>query len=204
MYHKSLQNSTDNSSTDKVDSTDKVETSLEWQEYFSQLQDMADALPCHIHLPVCLWILDPHSRAPKKNTSHGNEVLPQDTTHLIQRPCYQRGSPCHDPAGNWTTRRPDNRKEMQTAMVCLPFIRFGHNHLTRHSERGKKTRQTEEEVGRQHRGVDRPGVWQSQRVVENREKWRKLVVKSSVVPQWPLRLRDRWDERERSLHIAMS
>ena len=32
-------------------------------------------------------------RAPKKNTSHGNEVLPQDTTHLIQRPCYQRGSP---------------------------------------------------------------------------------------------------------------
>ena len=33
----------------------------------------------------------PHSRAPKKNTSHGNEVLPQDTAHLIQRPCYQRG-----------------------------------------------------------------------------------------------------------------
>ena len=32
--------------------------------------------------------MDPHSRAPKKNTSHGNEVLPQDTTHLIQRPCY--------------------------------------------------------------------------------------------------------------------
>ena len=23
--------------------------------------------------------------------------------HLIQRPCYQRGSPCQDPAGNWTT-----------------------------------------------------------------------------------------------------
>ena len=31
----------------------------------------------------------------------------------------------------------------------------------------------------------------SQRAVENREKWRKLVVKSSVVPQRPLRLRDR-------------
>ena len=26
------------------------------------------------------------------------------------------------------------------------------------------------------------------------EKWRKLVAKSSVVPQRPLRLRDRWDE----------
>ena len=39
------------------------------------------ALPCHIHLPVCLCIMDPHRRAPKKNTSHGNEVLLQDTMH---------------------------------------------------------------------------------------------------------------------------
>ena len=31
----------------------------------------------------------------------------------------------------------------------------------------------------------------SQRAVENREKWRKLVVKSSVVPQRPSLLRDR-------------
>ena len=31
----------------------------------------------------------------------------------------------------------------------------------------------------------------SQRAVENREKWRKLVAKSSVVPQRPSRLRDR-------------
>ena len=30
--------------------------------------------------------------------------------------------------------------------------------LARYRERGKKTRQTEEEVGRQHRGMDRPGV----------------------------------------------
>ena len=28
----------------------------------------------------------------------------------------------------------------------------------RHNERGKTTRQTEEEVGRQHQGMDRPGV----------------------------------------------
>ena len=32
------------------------------------------------------------------------------------------------------------------------------NHLARHGERGKKTRQTEEEVGRQHQGMDRRGV----------------------------------------------
>ena len=106
--------------------------------------------------------MDPHSRAPKKNTSHGNEVLPQDTAHLIQRPCYQRGSPCEDLAGNWTTSKPDDRKETQTAVAwsCFPFTRFGQNHLAKHSERGKKTKQTEEEVGRQHQGMDRPGVRQ--------------------------------------------
>ena len=48
-----------------------------------------DALPCHVHLSVCLWIMDPHSGAAVKNTSHGNEVLPQDTTHRIQRPLCQ-------------------------------------------------------------------------------------------------------------------
>ena len=136
---------------------------LSKQEYFSQLQDTTDALPCHIHLPVCLWIMDPHSRAPKKKTSHGNEVLPQDTAHLIQRPCYQWGSPCQDPAGNWTTQRPpDDRKETQTAEVwsCFPFIRSGQNHLARQSERGKKTRQIEKEMGRQHQGMVRPGIRQ--------------------------------------------
>ena len=36
----------------------------------------------------------------------------------------------------------------------------GQNHLARQSEGEKKTRQTEEEMGRQHQGMDRPGVWQ--------------------------------------------
>ena len=39
-------------------------------------------------------------------------------------------------------------------------MRSGQNHLARHVERGKRTRQTEEEVGRQHQGMDRPGVGQ--------------------------------------------
>ena len=67
-------------------------------------------------------------------------VLPQDTTHLLQRPRYQRTTP----------RPPDHRKDTETAVVwsCLPFIRSGQNQLARHSESGKKTRQTEEEVGR--------------------------------------------------------
>ena len=43
---------------------------------------------------------------------------------------------------------------------CLTFIRSGQNHLARHSKRGKKTRQTEKEVGRLNQGMDRPGVRQ--------------------------------------------
>ena len=45
-------------------------------------------------------------------------------------------------------------------MDMSPVIRSGQNHLARHSERGKKTREREEEVGRQHQGIDRPGLRQ--------------------------------------------
>ena len=74
---------------------------------------------------------------------------------------------------------------MKTAAVwsCLPFIRSGQNHLARHSERREKTRQTEEEVGRQHQEMDRQGVRQVEEGSGEQEKWRKLVMKSSVVPQ---------------------
>ena len=66
--------------------------------------------------------------------------------------------------------------------TCLLFIRSGPTHHARHSERLKKTRLTEEEVGniREWTGLE---FSKSQRAVENREKWRKLIVKSSVVPQ---------------------
>ena len=193
--HEMQRDSTDNSSTDKV------ETSLEWQEYnFSQFQDMTDKWYQCAPLSrqsFCTLVnhVDPHSWAPKKNASHENEVLLQYTTHLIQRPCYQRGSLCQDPAGNWTTQRPPDHHKIRDAncsgIVMSPFIRSGQHHLARHSERGKKTRQTEEEVGKQHQGKDRPGVRQVsgyQRALKNREKWRKLVVKSSVVLQWPSQL----------------
>ena len=139
--------------------------------------------------------MDPHGRAPNMNKSHGNEVLPQDTMHLIQRPCYQRGGQCQDSTGNWTTRRPpEDRKETQTAVVlsCFPFIRSGQNHLARHSERGKKTRQTEERGGKTTSGNGQ--AWSSAgprgqcRTGKNE---RKLLAKSSVLPQRPSRLRDR-------------
>ena len=56
------------------------------QQIFNMCNDMTGAL-----------------RASKKTTSHGNEVLLQGTMYIIQRPCYQKGSPYQDPAGNLTT-----------------------------------------------------------------------------------------------------
>ena len=67
---------------------------------------------------------------------------------------------------------------------CFPFIRSGQNHLARHSERGKKTRQTKEDNIRKWTGLE---FSKSQRAVENREKWRKLI---AVVPQRPWQLKD--------------
>ena len=47
---------------------------------------------------------------------------------------------------------------MVLARPDKPFIKSGKNYLARYSERGKKTKQTEKEVGRRHQGMDRPGV----------------------------------------------
>ena len=68
---------------------------------------------------------------------------------------------------------------MQTAVVwsCFPFIRSGQNHLARHSERGKKTRRTKEEMGRQHQGMDRPGVRQVPEGSGEQGKMEKTVCK---------------------------
>ena len=109
--------------------------------------------------------MDPHSRAPKKNTSHGNEVLPQDTTHLIQRPCYQRGSPCQDPAVNWITRRPpDDRKRRKLQWYGHIFHSPGlaKTILQGTVKGGRRPGRQEEEVERQHQGMDRHGVCQVQ------------------------------------------
>ena len=45
-------------------------------------------------------------------------------------------------------------------MVISPVHQVWQNYLARHCKREKKTRQTGEEVGRQHQGMDRPEVRQ--------------------------------------------
>ena len=63
-------------------SFDKVQTSYDWQEHFSQFHDITDALPCQSHLLRWMWFMNAHSVAPKIITDYGNQVLVQDTTHL--------------------------------------------------------------------------------------------------------------------------
>ena len=120
--------------------------------------------------------------------------MTQDTTHLIQRPCYQRGSQCQDTAGNLTTRRPpDHRKEPQTAvgMVMLVWTGLAKTILqvtVKGGRRQGRQKKRWEDITREWTGLE---FAKSERAVENRGKWRKLVVTSSVVPQRPSRLRDR-------------
>ena len=87
----------------------------------------------------------------------------------------------------------EDRKETQIAVVwsCFPFIRSGQIHLLQGTVKGGRR-----QGGQRKRWEDNIMEWtglefgKSQRAVENREKWRKLIAKSSVVPQRPSRLRD--------------
>ena len=94
----------------------------------------------HATLPF-MWLINILSRT---------SAIPQPRSMTDYKP--------HTKTMLWTTRGPpDHQKEIQTDVVwtCLQFIR---NHLARHSE--KETRQSDKEVGRQHQGMDMPGVRQ--------------------------------------------
>ena len=132
----------------------------------------------------------------------GSEVLPKDTTHLIQRPCYQRGSQCQDPAGNRSL------EDLLTMVKRCKLQWYGHvsrsSGLTKTILQGTVKGGTVEGSRRQDRQKkrweDNIREWtglefaKSRRAVENTEKWRKrrkLVMKSSMVPQRPSRLGNR-------------
>ena len=58
------------------------------------------------------------------------------------------------------SRRGSNRGPSAYQPSALSPGQTAPYHLARHSEGGKKTRQTEEEVARRHQGMDGPGVRQ--------------------------------------------
>ena len=66
---------------------------------------------------------------------------------------------------------------------CFKVFWSSKDNPTGHSERKKKKRQTEEEVGRQYQRVDGNGLCSSTRTAENRTRWKGIVANSSVVPR---------------------
>ena len=130
--------------------------------------------------------MDPHSRAAKKNTSHGNEVLDNHAT--TEEICAK----IHQSIGPHENLLPiEKRRKLKSYGHVFRLSVLAKTILRGTVEKGQKTRQTEKEVGRQLQGMDRPGVRHVPEGNGKQRNWRKLVVKSYVVPQRPLRLRDR-------------
>ena len=128
--------------------------------------------------------MDPHSRTAKENVSHGHEVLPQDTTHLIQRHVI-------DEEVRAMIQQAIGPHEDLLTVVKIRCKLQWYGHVSRSSGLAKTILQATVKRGRRQgrrkkRWEDNSREWtglefaKSQRAVENRRKWRKLVLKSSV------------------------
>ena len=120
------------------------------------------------------------------------EVLPQDPTHLIQR--YK------DHVTNEEVRAKIQQAigPREDLIIVKRSKLQWYGHVSKTIFLGTVKGERERKLGRpRKRWEDNIREWTGlefgrfQRAVENREKWRKLVAKSSVVPQRPSRSRDR-------------
>ena len=112
-------------------------------------------------------------------------MLPQDITHLIQRPCYQRRVRAK------IQQAIEPHEEILTVVKRRKLQWYGHvSHslgLAKTILQGKvkwgrrqgRQRKMWEDNIREWTGLE---FAKSQRAVENRKKWRKLVAKSSDAP----------------------
>ena len=129
------------------------------------------------------------SRAAMKNTSHGDEVLPQDVMHIIQRPYYQWGGVCQDPAGNRTTRRPpDNCRDTNwSGMDTSPVYQVWQKPSCKEQWKGEEDKADSRRGGKATSSNGQAWSSPSPRGQLRTEKGCKLIVKSSSVPQRPPR-----------------
>ena len=90
-----------------------------------------------------------------------NNTIQQRTRPMLpMKRLAKRGSQ-KDSSSHWRIRRtPDPGQEMKAKMdwPCFNISRFSKDNPPGHSERKKKNRQTEEEMGRQYQKVDRNGL----------------------------------------------
>ena len=137
--------------------------------------------------------MDPHSRAPKKNTSHGNEVL-----RKILRISF-KDHVTDEEVRTKIQQAIGPHEDLLTIVKRRKLQWYGH--VSRSSGLAKTISQGTVKGGRRQgrqrkRWEDNIREWtslefaKSKRAVENRGKWRKLVAKSSVVPQRPSQLKD--------------
>ena len=146
--------------------------------------------------------MDLHSRAPKKITSHGNEALPQETSHKDHvtneevRAKIQQAIGPHEDLLTMVQRR----KLQWYGHVCRSsgLVKTILQGTVKGGRRQGRQRKRWEDNIREWTGLE---FAKSQVAMENREKWRKLVVKSSMLPQRSSQLsssssssqlRDRW------------
>ena len=127
--------------------------------------------------------MDPHSRAPKKNTSHGNEVLRKilhisykdHVTNEEVRAKIQQAIGPHEDLLMIVKRRKlqwygHGSRSSGLAKTILQGTVKGVR------RQGRQRKRWEDNI-REWTGLD---FGKSQKAEENREKWRKLVAKSSV------------------------
>ena len=115
--------------------------------------------------------MDPQSRA--ANTRHGNEVLPQHTTHLIQRARY------NEEVRAKIQQAIGPHKDLLTIVKRRKLQWYGHvsrssglaKTILQGTEKGEEDKADREKAGRQHQGMDRPGVRQ---VPESSEEQRQM------------------------------
>ena len=132
--------------------------------------------------------MDPHSRAPKKNTSRGNEVLLHVTNDKVRAKIQQTIGP-HEDLLTIAKRRIPYCSGMVMSPVLLAKT-FLQGTVKGERRQGRHRKNLKHNI-REWTDLE---FAKSQRAVENTGKWRKLVAKSSVVPERPSRLRDWWDE----------
>ena len=138
--------------------------------------------------------MDPQSRAPKKNTSHGMRCYLK-ILHISNKDHVTNEEVCAK------IQQATGPHEDPLTIVKRRKLQW-YGHVSRSSGLAKTILQGTVKGGRRQgrqrkRWEDNISEWtglefgKCQRAVESRGKWRKLVAKSSVVPQRPSRLRDR-------------
>ena len=87
-------------------------------------------------------------------------MLPEAIEHFEQGPMRRFAERCKQPLEKMVNSSPWSRNETKMVLPRLKVFWFSKDNPTGHSERKKKKRQTEAEVGRQYQRVDRNGPCQ--------------------------------------------